>query len=141
MFVERKYFKLLTNLEDLFPQKGRTKDQKVLGLKPNILGFGYRFSSNFLWETLCDWTYVEVSQIPSIKEGEILLQTMWLSLDPYMRGRMNDAKSYADPVQIGAPMVGGAVAKVIESRSPMFSKNDIVEGRIGWQKYAVSSGI
>ena len=79
---------------------------------------------------------IEVSQIPSIKEGEILLKTMWLSLDPYMRGRMNDAKSYADPVQIGSPMVGGAVAKVIESRSPMYSKNDIVEGRIGWQKYA-----
>ncbi len=92
------------------------------------------------WPTEDDFE-IEVSQIPSIKEGEILLQTMWLSLDPYMRGRMNDAKSYADPVQIGAPMVGGAVAKVIESRSPMFSKNDIVEGRIGWQKYAVSSGI
>ena len=92
------------------------------------------------WPTEDDFE-IEVSQIPSIKEGEILLQTMWLSLDPYMRGRMNVAKSYADPVQIGAPMVGGAVAKVIESRSPMFSKNDIVEGRIGWQKYAVSSGI
>ena len=71
------------------------------------------------WPTEDDFE-IEVSQIPSIKEGEILLQTMWLSLDPYMRGRMNDAKSYADPVQIGAPMVGGAVAKVIESRSPMF---------------------
>ena len=92
------------------------------------------------WPTEKDFE-IEVSQIPSINEGEILLKTMWLSLDPYMRGRMNDAKSYADPVQIGSPMVGGAVAKVIESRSPMYSKNDIVEGRIGWQKYAVSSGI
>jgi len=58
-----------------------------------------------------------------------------------MRGRMNDAKSYAPSVNVGEPMVGGAVARVVESRSPLFNAGDIVEGRFGWQSYAISNGI
>ena len=87
-----------------------------------------------------DFEVVE-SPIPQPQQGEILLESMWLSLDPYMRGRMNDAKSYAPSVDIGEPMVGGAVAKVVESRSPLFNPGDIVEGRFGWQSYAISNGI
>ena len=80
------------------------------------------------------------SPIPEPEEGEILVKVEWLSLDPYMRGRMNDAKSYASPVEIGEVMVGGAAGRVINSRSPAFSVGDTVEGRLGWQKYALSDG-
>ena len=86
-----------------------------------------------------DFQIVE-SSIPEPEEGEILVKVEWLSLDPYMRGRMNDAKSYASPVEIGEVMVGGAAGTVVNSRSPAFSVGDIVEGRLGWQSYALSDG-
>ena len=72
--------------------------------------------------------------------GEILLKTLWLSLDPYMRGRMNAAKSYADPIEIGAVMSGGTVSKVIATNNKGFSVGDIVVGYTGWQEYARSDG-
>ena len=78
--------------------------------------------------------------IPQPREGEVLIQSHWLSLDPYMRGRMRDAASYAPSVQLGDVMVGGAVGRIIESRTPAFSVGEIVEGRLGWQEYAVSDG-
>jgi NADPH-dependent curcumin reductase CurA len=81
------------------------------------------------------------SEIPVIGEGEVLLEILWISLDPYMRGRMNDAKSYAPSVRIGEPMIAGVVAQIKSSRTPLFVEGDIVEGRSGWQKYAVSDGI
>ena len=87
-----------------------------------------------------DFEIVE-SPIPKVEEGHVLIKTEYLSLDPYMRGRMNDVKSYAPSVNIGDVMVGGAVGKVIESRSPLFSVGEIVEGRLGWQSYALSDGI
>ena len=87
-----------------------------------------------------DFDVVE-SPIPQPQQGEILMESLWLSLDPYMRGRMNEAKSYAPSVNVGESMVGGAVARVVESRSPLFSPGDIVEGRFGWQSYAISNGI
>ena len=71
---------------------------------------------------------------------ERCLRTVYLSLDPYMRGRMNDVKSYVPPVQIGETMEGGTVSVVEESRHPKFSAGDIVSGRTGWQRYAVSDG-
>jgi NADPH:quinone reductase len=77
---------------------------------------------------------------PVPKEGELLVRILILSVDPYMRGRMGDAKSYAPPVRLGEVMVGGTVGKVIESRHPDFGAGDIVEGRLGWQEYAVSDG-
>ena len=83
---------------------------------------------------------IEDSSIPIPEEGEILIQTEWLSLDPYMRGRMNDQKSYADPVALGEVMVGGAVGRVVRSRSPIYEIGDVVEGRLGWQSYAISNG-
>ena len=72
--------------------------------------------------------------------GEMLLRTTYLSLDPYMRGRMSDAKSYADPVEIGDVMVGGTVAQVVTSDIAKFEVGDYVLSFNGWQDYAVSDG-
>ena len=77
---------------------------------------------------------------PAPGEGEMLLRTIHLSLDPYMRGRMNDVKSYVPPVPIGHTMEGGAVSVVEESRHPGFSAGDVVFGYTGWQQYAISDG-
>ncbi len=86
-----------------------------------------------------DFKLVE-SPIPTPAVGEILVRTLFLSVDPYMRGRMNDAKSYAPPVKLGEVMVGGVVGQVAESRHPQFQKGDFVEGFLGWQQFAVSDG-
>ena len=66
------------------------------------------------------------------------MRNLYLSLDPYMRMRMDDGKSYAPPVQIGDVMVGGTVGEVIESRDPRFKKGDMVGGRLGWQLFAIA---
>ena len=78
--------------------------------------------------------------IPEPSEGEVLLRILYLSLDPYMRGRMNAAKSYAKPAEIGQPMVGGTVGEIVNSRHPNFSVGDVVLGYGGWQEYAISNG-
>lgn len=80
------------------------------------------------------------SPAPAPGPGEFLVKTLYLSVDPYMRGRMNDTKSYAQPVKIGEVMTGGAVSQVIESNHPSFNQGDIVEGLLGWQEYAVTNG-
>jgi NADPH:quinone reductase len=86
-----------------------------------------------------DFKLVE-SPVPSPGEGEFVSRALYLSVDPYMRGRMNDAPSYAPPVKIGEAMVGGVVGRVVESRHPQFRQGDIVCGDFGWQDYAVSRG-
>jgi len=83
---------------------------------------------------------LEECPLPTPGEGEILLRTIWLSLDPYMRGRMSDAASYAQPVPIGGVMEGGTVCEVAASNNPGFAKGDIVLAGAGWQTHAVSSG-
>ena len=84
---------------------------------------------------LSDFKMVE-TELNSLENNEIIIEVMWLSLDPYMRGRMSNAKSYAAPLQIGNVITGGAVGKVIESKCSKFNIGDIVEGfNIGWQKY------
>jgi NADPH-dependent curcumin reductase len=80
---------------------------------------------------------VEISQPGS---GELLLRTVYLSLDPYMRGRMNDAKSYAEPVKIDEVMTGQVVAEVVSSNLDAFERGDYVLASSGWQDYAVSNG-
>ena len=82
---------------------------------------------------------LEQSPVPELGDGEVLLRTLWLSLDPYMRGRMNAAQSYANPVEVGGIMVGGTVSEVIASKHPKFVSGDIVLGYAGWQDYAVST--
>ena len=76
-------------------------------------------------------------KIDHLDNGEVIIEVLWLSLDPYMRGRMSAAKSYAAPLEIGEVITGGAVGKILESKCPNFSVGNIVEGfSIGWQKYA-----
>ena len=76
--------------------------------------------------------------VPEIGDGEVLLRTVWLSLDPYMRGRMSEAPSYAPPVQLGAVMVGATVSRVERSMHPGFTPGELVVGYAGWQDYGVS---
>lgn len=77
---------------------------------------------------------MEDAQIPEIKAGEILLKGLFYSVDPYMRGRMNDAKSYAAPYEIDKPIYGSVVAKVVESKSDQFEPGDVVTGKFPWKK-------
>jgi len=72
--------------------------------------------------------------------GEVLLKTKYLSLDPYMRGRMDDRKSYAEPTTLGSVMPGESIATVIESRNPEYKVGDIVTAFTGWRTHAVSDG-
>ncbi len=83
---------------------------------------------------------MEESRIPSPGEGEVLLRTLYLSLDPYMRGRMSDAPSYAEPVPVGGVMEGGTVSRVEASRHPDYREGDLVVSYSGWQDYALSDG-
>jgi NADPH:quinone reductase len=78
--------------------------------------------------------------IPALKDGEFLARAMYLSVDPYMRGRISQAKSYAAGVEIGGVMVAGGVARVVESKNPNFAVGDIVDVYMGWQEYVVSNG-
>src|SRR5687768_16055855 len=78
--------------------------------------------------------------IPALSDGDVLRRTIYLSLDPYMRGRMNDGPSYAPPVALGQVMVGRTVAEVVESRHPQFEKGDFVSANDGWQAWGVSNG-
>lgn len=78
--------------------------------------------------------------LPDLRDGEFLVEVIWLSLDPYMRGRMDDAKSYAKPVDIGGVMEGQGVGRVLSSRNPKFAEGDYVLGGYGWQSHAISDG-
>jgi NADPH-dependent curcumin reductase len=91
------------------------------------------------WVEEANFKLVE-SAIPTPGEGQLLLRVKWLSLDPYMRGRMNDTKSYAAKVELGDVMTGGTVAEVVESRNPKFAKGDHVVAACGWQQYAIADG-
>src|SRR5712691_3957696 len=87
-----------------------------------------------------DFEIVE-QPLPAPKDGEMLSRTIYLSLDPYMRGRISGVKSYAKGVDPGELMVGGTVGEVVESRHPGFAKGDLVAGRDGWQAYGLSDGV
>ncbi len=78
--------------------------------------------------------------LPDLQDGQVLLRTLYLSLDPYMRGRMSDAPSYAAPVQIDEVMTGGAVSVVEQSRHPKYQVGDQVVGMTGWQSHSISKG-
>jgi len=86
-----------------------------------------------------DFRLVE-SPIPEPGGGQFLVRTLYLSVDPYMRGRISDAPSYAEPVKLGEVMLGGAVGEVVKSNHPQFAPGEIVEGMFGWQEYALSDG-
>jgi NADPH-dependent curcumin reductase len=79
-------------------------------------------------------------EVPSPADGQLLLRIVYLSLDPYMRGRMSAAKSYADPVEVGDVLVGGTVCVVEESRHPDYAVGDVVLSYSGWRTHALSDG-
>lgn len=89
--------------------------------------------------TLDNFEWVSVP-LPPRKEGELLLKTLYLSLDPYMRGRLSDGPSYAEPVKIGEVILGGTVSQVVESFHPNYQPGDVVLGANGWQSHAISDG-
>jgi NADPH-dependent curcumin reductase CurA len=89
--------------------------------------------------TLADFRLAE-SDIPEPGPGEMLLRTIYLSLDPYMRGRMNAGPSYASPVEVGGVMEGGAVCEVVQSNVTGYQPGDTVVARPGWQEFALSDG-
>jgi NADPH:quinone reductase len=86
-----------------------------------------------------DFSLVE-SDVPPAGPGEVLVRTQWLSLDPYMRGRMSTARSYAKPTELGEPMTAQAVGDVVESNDPRFAPGESVVGQLGWQEFAVARG-
>ena len=91
------------------------------------------------WVQQSDFKIVE-TDIPKPGAGQVLVKNLWLSLDPYMRGRMNAGPSYAANVGIGDVMVAGTAGEVVESNNPAFKPGDAVVGYFGWQQYGVSSG-
>jgi NADPH-dependent curcumin reductase CurA len=90
------------------------------------------------WVTEADFEIAQ-APIPEPDEGQVLVRNHWLSLDPYMRGRMNDTKSYAAKAELGAVMVGGTVGEVVSSRDLSLKTGDFVVGALGWQQYGVAS--
>jgi NADPH-dependent curcumin reductase CurA len=86
-----------------------------------------------------DFALVE-SEMPAPGAGEVLVRCRWLSLDPYMRGRMSEARSYAKPTEIGDVMTGQVVGEVVESQNRRFAPGDTVVGQLGWQEHAVARG-
>jgi NADPH-dependent curcumin reductase CurA len=81
---------------------------------------------------------LEKAPLPQPQEGEVLVKNLWLSLDPYMRGRMSEQKSYVKGVDIGETMVGQTAGEVLESKSDKFRKGDFVLTQLGWQLYGVT---
>lgn len=90
------------------------------------------------WPTAANFRLEEVPMAP-LAEGEIRVRNHFLSLDPYMRGRMNDGKSYAAPQKLDETMVGGTVGEVVESRQAEFRVGDTVRGMLGWAEYGIGS--
>src|SRR2546427_2390153 len=73
------------------------------------------------------------------REGQVLVRNLFMSVDPYMRGRMNDRKSYVPPFDLGEPLQGGALGEVVESRGSQFKPGDIVTSNLGWREYFIAS--
>ena len=83
---------------------------------------------------------LETADLPAPAPGEMLLRTIWLSLDPYMRGRMNEGPSYSAPVELGHVMTGQVVAEVMDSNRDGFAPGDLVLAMSGWTSHAISDG-
>lgn len=90
--------------------------------------------------TLSNFEFVEEEKILTISEGEILLETVYVSVDPYLRGRMSDAKSYVPSFKLNQPVHSGVVAKVLESKNEKFQVGDYVSGMLNWSTQQISNG-
>jgi NADPH-dependent curcumin reductase CurA len=88
---------------------------------------------------LSDFKFV-TEDIPEINSGEILLKIIYVSVDPYLRGRMNDVKSYIPPFELHKPIASGVIAQVLESENENFKKGDFVSGMLPWMEIQVSDG-
>ena len=86
-----------------------------------------------------DFELAEVA-VPEVGDGEVLVQNIYMSVDPYMRGRLNDRKSYAPPFQLDKPLDGGCVGRVVESKNEQYQTGDFVFGMVGWREYFISDG-
>lgn len=86
-----------------------------------------------------DFKFVKEDK-PEITKGEILLKTKFVSVDPYLRGRMSDAESYVPPFKLNEPMSSGSIAEVVESKNESFKKGDFVSGALDWKEYQKSNG-
>ncbi|PZX57038.1 hypothetical protein LV84_02169 [Algoriphagus ratkowskyi] len=89
--------------------------------------------------TLNDFKIIS-EEAPIPKDGEVLLKTVYVSVDPYLRGRMNDAKSYVPPFELNKPIQSGIIAEVMESKQANFKKGDFVSGILDWKEYQTSNG-
>jgi NADPH-dependent curcumin reductase CurA len=89
------------------------------------------------WPTLDNFAAATV-ELPALADGEVLVQNLFMSVDPYMRGRMNDVKSYVPPFQIDRPLEGGAIGTVVESKAPELPAGAIVQSMAGWRDYFVA---
>ena len=90
--------------------------------------------------TLADFDFIELENNLNVSEGEILLEAKYISVDPYLRGRMSDAKSYVPPFNVGEPISSGIVAEVIETKNDKFKKGDFVSGLLQWKEKQISTG-
>lgn len=88
---------------------------------------------------LSDFEFVD-EKMPEVMQGEILLKTVFVSVDPYLRGRMSDADSYVPPFQLNKPISSGIIGEVIESKNDNFNKGDFVSARLDWKEYQISDG-
>lgn len=91
------------------------------------------------WVTEENFSFAE-GPVPEPGDGQVLVRNVYLSVDPYMRGRMNDVKSYVPPFEIGAVLTGGGVGRVVASRDPKFAEGDWVNGMLGWENYSLTHG-
>ena len=79
------------------------------------------------------------TELESLEDQQVLVRNLFMSVDPYMRGRMNEGKSYIPPFEVGKPLEGGAIGEVIESRAKEFKEGDVVTSNLGWREYFISS--
>jgi len=89
--------------------------------------------------TLDDFKFMD-EEIPVPEDGEVLLKTVYVSVDPYLRGRMNDSKSYVPPFELNNPIQSGSIAEVLETKNPHFEKGTFYLGNLDWKEYQVSNG-
>ncbi|HDZ06066.1 hypothetical protein LCGC14_0129670 [marine sediment metagenome] len=90
--------------------------------------------------TLADFDFLELDNNLSVSDGDVLLEAKYISVDPYLRGRMSDAKSYVPPFNVGEPISSGIVAEVIETKNDKFKKGDFVSGLLQWKEKQISTG-
>ncbi|HEV2691756.1 MAG TPA: NADP-dependent oxidoreductase, partial [Verrucomicrobiae bacterium] len=88
--------------------------------------------------TMANFTHAQI-ELRSLSDNQVLVRNLFMSVDPYMRGRMNEQKSYVSPFEIGEALEGGAVGEVIESRSNEFKAGDVVTSNFGWREYFIAS--